>query len=361
MRKASLYFKEGSSDKEYHAQLEKSGDGYVVNFQYGRRGAALTSGVKTPKPVPLAKAETTFDKLVAEKKAKGYTEGEDGTPYVGTCKETRVTGMLPQLLNPVEEGKVEEYLDDPAWSAQEKIDGKHILIRCDESEVVASNRKGLQVGIPEPVITALGANGVRGILDGEMVGDVYHAFDMLKEKSHGLMADPYLYRHSVLRATIMIPLPAVKVVPLFMLKRDKRELYARLKQEGKEGIVFKRLAAPYKPGRPNSGGDMLKFKFCSTCTCIVSHWGREGKRSIALEMVEIKGTPDATVFIPVRVGNVTVPANQPIPEAGTNVEVRYLYAFKGGSLYQPVLLGARDDVTIRDCGIEQLKYKNEEE
>ena len=47
----------------------------------------------------------------------------------------------------------------------------------------------------------------------------------------------------------------------------------------------------------------------------------------------------------VGVGNVTVPANQAIPQAGVLVEVRYLYAHDGGSLFQPVLLGVRDDIT----------------
>lgn len=44
----------------------------------------------------------------------------------------------------------------------------------------------------------------------------------------------------------------------------------------------------------------------------------------------------------VGVGNVTVPADQPILEAGSIVEVRYLYAYLDGSLFQPVLLGVRE-------------------
>lgn len=76
MKKVSLYFCQGSSDKEYHVQLVKSGNDYVVNFQYGRRGNALQSGTKTLVPVSLGAAERVYDKLVAEKKAKGYTEGE---------------------------------------------------------------------------------------------------------------------------------------------------------------------------------------------------------------------------------------------------------------------------------------------
>ena len=47
----------------------------------------------------------------------------------------------------------------------------------------------------------------------------------------------------------------------------------------------------------------------------------------------------------------------PIPPAGTIVEVRYLYAYPGGRLYQPVYLGPRDDVPPVACSMSQLKIK----
>jgi len=59
-------------------------------------------------------------------------------------------------------------------------------------------------------------------------------------------------------------------------------------------------------------------------------------------------------------GNVTVPANQEIPTKGTVVEVRYLYAIPGGSLFQPTLLGVRDDILASECVVDQLKFKAEE-
>ena len=39
---ATLYFKSGSSDKVYRAQIDAAdGGGYVVNVAYGRRGGTL--------------------------------------------------------------------------------------------------------------------------------------------------------------------------------------------------------------------------------------------------------------------------------------------------------------------------------
>lgn len=86
--KISLYFREGTSDKVYHVQLETKSpitqqlcpgeEGWVVNFQYGRRNAKLTEGTKTPNSLPYADALKIYDKLVAEKIGKGYQDTSDG-------------------------------------------------------------------------------------------------------------------------------------------------------------------------------------------------------------------------------------------------------------------------------------------
>ena len=70
----SLYFQQGSSDKEYHIQVEEEGGGYVVNFQYGRIGHRLKSGTKTPNPVSLGEAERIYYKLLQSKEVKGYVQ-----------------------------------------------------------------------------------------------------------------------------------------------------------------------------------------------------------------------------------------------------------------------------------------------
>ena len=128
----------------------------------------------------------------------------------------------------------------------------------------------------------------------------------------------------------------------------KRAMLASLRARKAEGIVFKRADAVYAPGRPASGGSQRKFKFTASASCIVA--GRNtSRRSVALELRDGKNT--------VAVGNVTIPPNQAIPEKGDIVEIRFLYAYPGGSLYQPVYLGKRDDVNADQCGVGQLKYR----
>jgi bifunctional non-homologous end joining protein LigD len=129
---------------------------------------------------------------------------------------------------------------------------------------------------------------------------------------------------------------------------QKRDLLNWLRRENREGIVFKKLDAPYTPGRPNSGGPQLKHKFYATCSAVVSHIN--DKRSVELRLLNCKGWIVA--------GNVTIPANFSVPQVGQVVEIRYLYAFReSNSLYQPVYLGPRQDIESHECVLSQLKYK----
>ena len=140
----TLYYRAGASDKVYQAAVEPSGSGFIVSFAYGRRGATLQTGVKTARPVSFDAVKKIYDKLVQEKTAKGYTPGEDGTPYQQTDKADRATGILPQLLNPIDEAEAEKLLADSAWLAQEKLDGKRVLIRRSGDKVIGINRNGLE-------------------------------------------------------------------------------------------------------------------------------------------------------------------------------------------------------------------------
>jgi bifunctional non-homologous end joining protein LigD len=78
----------------------------------------------------------------------------------------------------------------------------------------------------------------------------------------------------------------------------------------------------------------------------------EGKRSVQMQVYDEVGTP-------VEVGSVTIPPNKDIPEVGSVIEVTYLYAYEGGSLFQPVFNKERNDVLPDECTESQLKYKAE--
>ncbi|MCK6500914.1 MAG: WGR domain-containing protein, partial [Nitrospira sp.] len=125
----TLYYRQDGSDKIYRASIEELDGGCVVTFAYGRRGAALKAGTKTSAPVPFDQAKKIYDRLVKSKTAKGYSPGEDGTPYAGTDHADRDTGIRPQLLNSIDEGEAERYLADDDFWLQEKHDGQRVLVQ----------------------------------------------------------------------------------------------------------------------------------------------------------------------------------------------------------------------------------------
>jgi bifunctional non-homologous end joining protein LigD len=346
----TLYYREGSSDKVYQAAIEPSGPGYVVTFAYGRRGSTLQTGCKTAEPVGYDEAKKFFDKLVRDKTAKGYTPGEAGTPYQHTTHEQRSTGVVPQLLNPIVEADAGQYVLDDRWWMQEKFDGKRLLIRKDGKTVTAINRKGMTVGLPASVTEAVlfVATG-QCLLDGESVGEVYHAFDLLELDGEDLRQAMYAVRYNALLDLVdPVVSDALRYADTAANARTKAAMLLALRQQNREGAVFKDSSAPYTPGRPSRGGTQRKLKFTATCSCIVAD-AKRAKRSVRLELLDGMN--------PISVGNVTVPPNHSVPVAGQIIEVRYLYAYPGGSLYQPVYLGRRDDVDPKDCRLAQLKYR----
>ncbi|HCN50906.1 MAG TPA: hypothetical protein DIT10_17770 [Chryseobacterium sp.] len=73
IKQTKLFFHEGKSDKVYEIDLcEINPDAFIVNFRYGKRGATLKEGSKTPEFVSKEKAESIFDQLEKEKRNKGY-------------------------------------------------------------------------------------------------------------------------------------------------------------------------------------------------------------------------------------------------------------------------------------------------
>ena len=348
--KISLYFSEGGSDKEYHAELLQGEGGFVVNFRYGRRGTALTGGTKTKEPVPYEKAKKAYDKLVAEKTGKGYTTGEAGTAYQNTPKEVLFTGVLPQLLNPLHESDLERLLTDPGWIMQEKHDGERRMVSNVGGEFFGINRKGLRVALPLPLVSALADLPSGTILDGELIGDVFYPFDLLQCDGDDIRRASYEDRHDIMQSILRaVDSPHVVPIVTFWGAADKRRSFEAIKARKGEGVVFKRLGAAHAVGRPNSGGDQMKFKFVESATLVVDSQN-DSKRSVQVAAFDQNGTK-------VLLGNVTIPPNYDVPEAGDVVEVEYLYAFLNGCVYQPVYRGQRSDQSVEDCVISQLKYK----
>ena len=341
----TLHYQDQRSNKVYRIAIEPRGGGYVVNFAYGRRGSTLNTGTKTSSPVAYDAAKSIYDKLVKEKMAKGYTTGEDGVAY--TDGSRKVTDIRPQLLNAVDDA--EALLADNAFYLQPKHDGKRLLIRKRGNDVIGINRRGIECGIPESIRASAFAMPGDFLMDGEAVGDTLHAFDLLEMEGTSIRQVPYRSRLMKLLHQIGSGGQSdIQWVSTMSGESAKRRAFEQLREDRAEGVVFKRIDAPYSPGRPNSGGDQLKFKFVETASVMISKIN--DKRSVAMSVW------DNDKLVPA--GNVTIPPDYQIPQAWDIADVRYLHAMiSSGSLVQPVYLGVRTDVAAAECTRAQLKFR----
>jgi len=361
-----LFFQEGTSDKVYNAAIVEAGGGtFTVTVEWGRRGAKLNTGSKAVK-VSRAAADKMFDKLVREKRGKGYEEltgahqpaavappaGEGSGSRVGG-KRAKV-GHAAQLLNSLDdEAALAKFLADDTMLVQQKLDGIRVLVHINEDGLVATNRDGK--------ITQLAGNALGGlaylphgtVIDGEVLGDSYWLFDVLELAGDDVRARGYLERWDLLENELEPALSDnARVLQIATGAKQKRALHDKLRAANAEGIVFKHRDAPYTSGRPSSGGTQRKYKFQKSAdVMIVENAGN------AYRMCVWDGR---TLFDCGRVFAGTTNASRKDLDARLAAgekpvaEVRYLYATDDHQLFQPVFVALRADKLGAACLRDQL-------
>ena len=352
MEQTTLYFRHGGSDKMYQASITPKDGGFVVPFAFGRRGTTLQTGTKTQAPVSYEKAKAIYEKLVAEKLAKGYTPGEDGTPYQYTEKETQTTGILPQLLNPIEEIEVNRLIADPRYWLQEKYDGRRQLIQKSGEAIIGINRRGLRVALPETLAEEVMGLPLDCILDGEAVDDQLHVFDLLRLDGEDLRPKPYLKRYlGLMRLASAWECQKIRLVACACVDQEKARMFQELRASEREGCVFKKIDEPYTSGRPASGAgaqvqvlrDGLLHRLADERETERFARPVRGRRRAQCRQRDHPSEPSGS-----RIGH----------RGGVPFPVRHPGV---GLIYQPVYLGSRDDLTSEECTVSQLKYKPEAE
>ena len=350
---AELHSTAGGSDKIYKLTLERSGDGWVVNYANGRRGSTLSPGTKTPKPVPFAEARKICNAKLYEQVGKGYlpiggSRFEEGTKAEAIAAlEKAASGHVPQLLAATDEQGLERLLRDDAYAAERKHDGERRLLIVEGGQATGANRQGQSVALPARIRDAVSGYPDL-VLDGEQIGDVFHFWDLLSYKGIDLRKRPLSQRQTALDVGGFERPGVVVRTETAIGEEAKRRLVDEVRASSGEGVVFKRLDAAYDPGKPGGAASWHKHKFWNSLSAIVE--GTKKGRSVNLSLVDDGGGK-------VQIGGVTIPANHDLPEPGTIVEIRYLYAFPEGGLHQPVYLGVRTDIPASDCLASQRSFK----
>jgi bifunctional non-homologous end joining protein LigD len=245
MEQTTLYYRSGASDKVYQASIRSEADNkYSVQYSYGRRGTTLQTGTKTAVAVNLDAAKAIYDGLIKEKTAKGYTVGENGTPYQHTSNEQLTTGIQCQLLNSIGDDEIGQLLLHPEWWMQEKFDGRRLLIQKSGEEIIGINRRGLRVALPETMVEDAMLLPMDCIVDGEAVGEQLHVFDLLRLDGEDRRDNPYLERFLVLmRLMSACECRHIVIVQNACIGEEKQRLFEELKGRNAEGAVFKHIAS----------------------------------------------------------------------------------------------------------------------
>lgn len=256
-------------------------------------------------------------------------------------------GMQYELL-PTE--RVGEYLADPAWVVEQKLDGVRVMAHVARDSVRFA-------GVNDDVLTFAAAaqwfeklergllaaglpNGT--VLDGElMIEDGrYWLYDLPYFPGVVLPSSDFRYRRLVLETLWdMLNAAQVELVPQARTTEEKEALWLRVCAENIEGVIAKRLDAPYAVGRRTA--DVVKFKVTKTIDCVVMKRNEGGNNAVLGlyrdgELVEVGrcsmiGKPDA--------------------RPGEVIEVEFLYLTTAAQprLYQPRMFRQRPDKDPSEC------------
>jgi bifunctional non-homologous end joining protein LigD len=207
---------------------------------------------------------------------------------------------LPQFIAPMQASVIKEPFDHPHWIFETKLDGYRAIAVIDSSgkaRLWSRNHLPLEPKFPT-IQSAAGALNLRStILDGEMVAlddegiprfqllqqwqkrptapVVFYLFDVLWSDGRDLTGKTALQRRARLEQAIT-PVSGIQVGGY--VENRGTDLFRLAKEKGFEGIIAKRKASVYRPGKRSA--DWLKIKSRAQQEFIVCGF-TEGKGSRA--------------------------------------------------------------------------------
>lgn len=362
----SLHFVGGTSNKLYVMQVEQTVDGpnitYQANGYYGANGATLKLAKKYDNTSRVT-AEAEAAKVISEKKRKGYkpmpslapgmpagaptTLGGSGISVPSTSTTSTPSFIGPEVMlasdltRESEDTEFAALLSNPNWIMQKKYDGERCVVSVSRAAIQAYNKKGAARPLAQNTIeeikrliaSPIFSDNKEVILDGEvMLGGDFVAYDILTYG--GLDVRPFGYeeRYGQLEVLLSTIVPGM-LAPCAWSEAEKRAMLQQATDESWEGLIGRTLEGTYTAGKSKV---LIRYKLWESVTARVLTIN--AKRSVQVGLLE---APDSKEEV--ACGNVTIPPNADLPELDSLIEVRYLYAHVGGSLYQPTYKGPRWD------------------
>lgn len=358
-----LYYKGGSSDKVYDIYIYEVPGGFDVMGYSGPRGQDLIARPQnTNGPVTREEAQKLFDAKVKKQthhRTTPYKEEPGGTRSASfTPEESEVgDGNGCQLYTRIDFTKLWEdpaanaLVADPAYGGFRKYDGTRCQIQVSSAgEVQIFNRIAKSRSLSMAVVDSakkLAAKVGDFKVDAESIGDQLFVFDLLMRDQQDCREIPLHRRWSLLIKLLMYSDKRLQLADGAFTPATKRVLLQQLYDDGLEGMIFKRAASPYLEGRSK---DDFKYKFEHEASFIVM--SRNVKASVKIAVMDGQQLLD--------MGNCSLRDSSFADlKEGDIIDVRYLYAFRGGKLAQPLMQRRRKDVLPDECTIGQLFFKDE--
>lgn len=256
------------------------------------------------------------------------------------------------------DAEAERYIQSDQWVANEKIDGHRVMMAVTSGTVKVFNRDGKirQHPTPKPIIDSFAQFPWDAIFDGELMDGVYHLFDLpllAKPGDDEPTVEPsstYADRLQMLDTITKVWCPDnVHLVPAYRTPDEKRALVQFCMDDGREGVMFKKLTARYSP--QTRGPYTMKYKFRDDADVVVHETGLEGKENMSLRAWD----PDKGKLVDV--GRCTARAGDGDKiKPGDVITVNYAYFSSGGRLVQATLPRLRPgDKNPEECTIDQFR------
>src|SRR6266403_476064 len=239
--RAELYFRQGSSDKVYHLQLENVQDQWSVQAQWGRRGSALQSDVKVS-GTGYEEAKRAYDRILREKTGKGYqiaqaTANGNEAIAVGLPANKEQSGHTPELLTPIDEPEALLLAQDAAWWFQQKFDGRRLAVQKSEGKYSGINKLGQMIPIDSRLAESLDRVQAQGFLaDGEITDSRFYIWDLLSVNDSDLRIQPYEIRYVHLTQNFRGVSDVLRVCETAMTTNAKRERRRLRMQESQRRV-----------------------------------------------------------------------------------------------------------------------------
>jgi len=257
--RAELYFRQGSSDKVYHLQLENTQERWSVQAQWGRRGSALQSDIKVS-DTNYEEAKRVYDRLLREKTGKGYqiaqaTTNGDTPISVGlpVCREH--SGHIPELLTPIEEPEALRLAEDVSWWFQQKFDGRRLAVQKADGKYSGINKLGQIVPIDSRLTEPLDLVQAKGFLaDGEITDSHFFVWDLLSVNDTDLRIQTYEIRYVHLTQLFRGVHQTLRVCETVMTPKAKRAFVKAMHDRNAEGFVCKNRSTASMPNTTSMTG-----------------------------------------------------------------------------------------------------------